>query len=316
MRALIATLSLALALAGPALAQDAGPPTPPDAKVLAVYAPRLAFASGVARSRYAADLAAALTQATGIPFLGRGFASGGAFAQQVAAGKVAVALVDAQVQVRRGFQALAQGQQGGRPAAPMVLVVAPGVKGTGLLALEGKRLAGVPVGPGDAGFVANFLLQGEVPADFFKAGRDARDVQGAVALVKLGKADAAFTPAGRTGGLRAVFRSRPVPLPVLVQVDPGLPADQAGALKRAAAGLRVAGPLDGFGAVDSAGLGALKASLGAPRQRAATPVLVPAPVTLGPVPAYPAPAAPAQVAPPPSGLADALGVPEPPADRF
>ncbi|MCA9543623.1 MAG: PhnD/SsuA/transferrin family substrate-binding protein [Myxococcales bacterium] len=319
MRALLQWVTLgalALGLTAPALAQDAGPPPPDEARVLGVYAPRLAFDSGVARSRYAADLAAALTQATGLPFKGRGFASSGAFAEQVAAGKVTVALVDAQVQARRGFTALAQGQQGGRPAAPLVLVVAPGVKGDGLLALKGKRLADVPVDTGDAGFVANFLMQGEVAGEFFKAGRSAHDVQGAVALVKLGKADAAFTPADRTEGLRTVFRSRPVPLPVLVLVDASLPAEQAAALRQAAPRLKVPGPLDGFGAVDSGGLQALRGSLGKPRQREAQPVMVAAPVNLGPVAAFPATARSAQVAEPPGGLAEALGVPEPPAERF
>ncbi len=308
-------LALWLAMPGVAWAQDGGPAEADDARVVGVYAPRLLFASGMARSRYAADVAAALSAATGLAFKGRGFATGREFDSQVATGRVAVALVDAQVQARRSLTPLGQARRNGKAAAPMVLVVAPGVQVDGLLALKGRSLATVPVGPGDAGFRANFLLQGEVGDDFFSLGRSARDVQGALNLVSLGKADAAFTFAGDTAGLRVVFRSRPVPLPVWVQTDPSLTAAQVAQIRQALAGLRVAGPVQGVGPADGPALAGLAKALGAPRRRVARPILGTAPDDLPPLAAHPA-------APRPVGVAgavpvaDALGVPAPPADAF
>lgn len=304
-----------LGLLLPALALAQQPAEAPEALVVGVYTPRVAYGGALGRGAFANQIAQQLTAATGVPFRGQGFSSGGAFAEQVAAGKVAFAVVEAQLQARRRFTGLAHASKGGKARAPMALVVGGGSAARDLGGLKGARLATVPVGKGDAGFVANLLLQGEVGAGFFAEGRAARDAGGALSLVKLGKADAAFTFAGATGGLRAVFRSRPVSLPVFVQTSGGLPADVVGKVRAAIRSVRVPGAvIDGFTGYDAGAVEAVARQLGAPRQRKARPVLAPVAIERPAVGAYPAPLAPLPVGFAPA--ADSLGVPPPPADAF
>lgn len=212
MRACPRALALfaALLVAGPAAAQ--GPDAPADETlVVGVYAPNMYFANSLERSQYADQLAAGLGRITGRTFRGRGFSTQGEFDNQVAAGQVHFALIDAQHQLERGYEALAQGTANGQPTRPMVLVAA---SGGSVADLQGKRLARVQLGRGDEAFIVNHLLQSQVDPDFFGEARTVRDVQGALSLVKLGKADAAFAYKGIEPG---IFESRPVPLPVFVR---------------------------------------------------------------------------------------------------
>lgn len=233
----------------------------PEPWVVGVYTPRVFFPNSLARNEYAASVAAALQGATGQPFRGRAFAAAGAFGTQVEAGAVHFAVVEAQMVLERGYSALAQGTAGGQPTRPMVLVTAGG-KGANVGALSGKSLARVVVGKGDANFVSHFLLQGQVPTDYFKVAKTARDVQGALSLVRLGKADVTLTYASATGGLSPVFQSRPAPLPVFVRTGAAVPAEVVAAVRGAITGVKVnAGVFDGFTAYDAKVLAPLKRAL-------------------------------------------------------
>ncbi len=307
----------ALLLIAPAQAQDTGAPAADGAAtyVVGVFTPRVLFANSLARQRYAEGIAQALQTATGAPFRGRGFATAGEFANQVGAGAVDFAVVEAQYQIEKGYPALAQATAGGAAAQPMVLAVGGG-KGENIGELQGKSLATVSVGPGDRAFVTNFLLQGQVEPDYFKKGKGARDVQGALTLVSLGKADATFTYAGQTAGLGTAFRSRPAPLPVFVQTDPSVPGEVAGTVRKAIIGVRAPGGLlDGFAAYDSKPHGALRGALkAAPARPGGTPVTSPVRAALPTVePHLSLSGEPPVVLPDPA--AD-LTVPPPPADQF
>lgn len=227
---LLALVAAAL-LALPAAAQ--GPDAPAEAPlVVGVYAPNMYFANSLARSQYADQLAAGLGRVTGLSFRGRGFSTQGEFDNQVAARQVHFALVDAQHQLDRGYEALAQGTANGQPTRPMVLVAR---SGGSVADLEGKRLARVQLGRGDEAFIVNHLLQNQVDPGFFGKARTVRDVQGALTLVELGKADAAFAYKGIAPG---IFQSRPVPLPVFVRTA-GVPAGVEQKVRQAVLGLTV-----------------------------------------------------------------------------
>jgi hypothetical protein len=266
----VSRLALSIALSLLAGAAQAQVPVDPGATVegpqpwvVGVYTPRVFFPNSLARNRYATSVAAALQSATGQPFRGRAFAASGAFGGQVEAGAVHFAVVEAQMVIERGYPALAQGTSGGRSARPMVLVTAGG-KGANVGALSGRSLARVVVGKGDANFVSHFLLQGQVPSNYFKVGKTARDVQGALSLVRLGKADVTLTYAGATGGLSAVFRSRPAPLPVFVRTGAAVPAEVVAAVRGAITGVKVdAGVFDGFSGYDAKALAPLRRALAA-----------------------------------------------------
>jgi hypothetical protein len=314
MRAWMVALAL---LASPAWAQDGADsgPAVPEALVIGVYTPRVLYSGALGRGAFANQLAQQIASATGVAFKGRGFTSRGALTAQIKAGKVAFALVAAQHQAGRSYPGIAHGAKGGKTRLPMALVVGPGSKARDLAGLEGAKLANVPVGGGDAGFVANLLLQGEVGGDFFTTGREARDVSGALSLVKLGKADAAFTYAAATGGLRVVFRSRPVALPAFVQTDAALPAAVVAKVRAAVGQVRIPGAvIDGLAPYDAAAVKAVAGQLGAPKRRRAQPVLAPVATDAPPVSAFLAPLAPAPVQFVPA--AASLGVPPPPADAF
>lgn len=273
-----------------------------------VYAPLMYFPNSLARSQYAQAFAERLGRVTGREFRGRAFATEGEFQNQIKAGQVHFALVDAQHQIERGFAPIAQGVAGGRPARSMVLVA----RGAQSVAdLEGKRLARVRLGRGDRGFVFNFLLQNQVDPDFFADDRATRDVQGALSLVKLGKADAAFAYEGAADG---IFRSRAVPLPVFVRTGDVAP-DALAAVKSGVLGVNLDGPVQGFSGFSAELLRPLAAALkSAPRGPGNRPVFARTEAALPAVPAALDPGAAPTAALPP--VADDIEVLPPPADLY
>lgn len=296
----IGMLLLALLCASPAAAQTDDAPL-----VVGVYAPQVLFASALARTGFAKQIADQLASKTGLTVVGRGFATRGDFDQQVKAGRVHFAVIGAPLQARRGYPALAQGQSGGRSTRAMVLAT-QGAKTIG--ALKGATLAGV--GKTERGLVMNYLLQGQVPPDYFKF-KPARDVQAALGLVKLGRAGGAFTFAGNAAGLNTAFISRPMPLPVFVQTDKSLGSDVVAKVRRAIGGVAVQnGTVSGFGAVDQALIGRIGAALkSAPRAVSTAPVLAPVRGALPPVPEFMERSAPPVRLPPPA--ADMVAPPAP-----
>lgn len=313
MRALTPIVAAALALL-----TTLTPPRPANAQAdlpvvepltIGVYAPLMYFPNSLARSQYAQAFAERLGRVTGRTFRGRAFATEGEFQNQIKAGQVHFALVDAQHQIERGFTPLAQGVAGGRPARSMVLVA----RGASSVAdLEGKHLARVRLGRGDRGFVFNYLLQNQVDPDFFADDqRAARDVQGALSLVKLGKADAAFAYEGAQDG---IFRSRPVPLPVFVRTGDVAP-DALAAVKSGVLGVNLDGPVQGFSGFSSDLLRPLAAALkSTPRGPGNRPVFARTEAALPAVPAALDPGAAPTAALPP--VADDLEVLPPPADLY
>ena len=221
-------LVLALCVAPPAGAQ-------PEPLVVGVYSPWTYFPDSLSRSRYAMELAGALSRSTGLDIDGRGFTAREVFEAQVKAGQIAFAIIDAQHQLEHGFTPLAQTIAHGRPTRSMVLAVRD-PSGVDLSAMRGRTLANVLHGPWDARFVVNFLLRNQVEPDFFVGGRTVRDVGSALSLVKLGQVDAAFTYKGTHPG---IYESPPVPLPAFVQTNNSLPVDVVAKVRRAVLGVAV-----------------------------------------------------------------------------
>lgn len=279
LQTLLAPLLLVGLLAAPAAYAQ-------DSLTVGVYAPRIFFGNSLARGQYAQQVAQALAAKTGLDIKGRAYVGGGEFGAQIKAGEVHFAVVDAQYAIDRGYAPIAQGTAGGNTAPPMALVVGGGVDAKTVGDLQGKRLVRVAVSGSDQKFQLNWLLQGQVGPDYFKAGGTARDAQGAISLVKLGKADAAFTYSSADGGLRSVYRSRGAPLPYFVQTNDDVPADVAAKVRAAIRGVQAKNPVfDGFGPPgNNAGLaGALKRGLTRP---SGAPILTSVKNSMPPVPTF------------------------------
>lgn len=298
-------------VAGAAQAQDAGVPAEPAATplVVGVYAPLTFFPNSSARNQYAAHVAQALEAAIGMPMRGRGFAKG--FSRD----GVDFAIVGATQLAQAGYPPLAQATWRGKPSRAMVLVVGGGVAGGNIGALKGASLARPPVPKAEA-FVANFLLQRQVDAGYFKpAGRKPADAQGALSLVRLGRADATFTFEGNEAGMRRVFVSRPMPLPVFVQVRKDLPDETVAKVRKAITTVSVGNSVfDGFAAFSANVHASLRGALDSGTKRTPPKPVVAVPRTrLPPVPSFLDAGDPAVVMP---RAADDLAVPDPPGDGF
>ena len=314
------SLALLLGMGGLAVAQDTPAPAPEAAPAATVglYAPSLPFGDSLARARYAEMLAKSLESAIGQTVRGRAFATAGEFQSQVAAGALDFAVVDASFAFEHGnLKPLAQAVSGGNPAR--ALVVATGAGGANVSALAGQSFVLFDVGPSEDRFVANFIFQGQIAADYFKRGKSVRDAQAAVSSVKLGKAQVTLTYEGATGGLASVFTSRPAPLPIFVQARDAVEPSLLAAVKKAAVGLPAGTDVfDSFGGYNpngAANSGLRSALSQAPGGNQIEPVFAPSGTMLPPVPSYLEAAVPASAVVEPT-MVDALTVPPAPGDTM
>lgn len=299
-----------LLMVGAAYGQDAGVEAAPEVKplVVGVYAPLVFFPNSSARNQYAANVAQTLEAATGLPMRGRGFAKG--FSRD----SVDFAIIGATQQAKAGYPALAQATWKGKTKRPMVLAVGGKVAGGNIGGMKGAKLARPPV-PGSEALVVNFLLQRQVDAGYFGAAGRPADAQGAVSLVRLGRADATFTFSGSSGGLRTVFTSRGMPLPVFVQVNRALPAETVAKVRAGVTSVSVTNSVfDGFTGYSAGVHSSLRGALNAgTKRRTPDPVMAPPRGRVPPVPSF-LEVGKAQVVMPPA--VDDLHVPAPPNDAF
>lgn len=321
MKTLTLTLALCLGLALPRgvdAQTPASEPAAPAAATIGVFIPSVYFSDSLARARYAESVAQKLEAAVGQPVRGKAFGAAGEFQAQVAAGAVDFAIVDAPYAAAHGgLKPIAQATSGGNGARPMQVLTQGGADS--VAALAGQTMVLFDVGAAEDRFVANFIFQGQIGADYFKRAKPVRDVQAALAVVKLGKAQVTVSFEGAGGGLTSVFTSRPAPLPLFVQTRDAVDAGLVAAVKKAALGLQApTEAYDAFGAYNpGAGpMSALRSALGsAPGGAQTEPVLSPANSPLPNVPSYLDPALPpGLVAEPPAS--DALSLPPPPADAL
>jgi hypothetical protein len=228
---------LAAALAAAAIASLSIPGAPvsqPDNRPLrlGIFTPSIEFA----------DSAAAVKRAIGRDVEGLSFTGLGS----LRGAGVDVAIVDAECAVSNRWPVLASARVGGAAGRSWALFARDAKS---LLELRGKRLVTVKSGCNDAGFVANALLESEVPMSFFGAWTGKPEVKGAVAEVAtLRGGEAVFAPVGSGRGLRQLFVAASIPGPALVKINGGLDGETAAAVARAVAAFGGRGPISGFAA--------------------------------------------------------------------
>lgn len=262
-----AALALALALvAGAAAAARA------DTVTVGVFAPSAPFPSTAARVELATRLGEQLGRALGGTGVGRVYARATDFAAAVRKGEVTIALVDAAYLAGTGGYAVIAGAVHGGDTAQRWQVIARA--GTHTLAeLRGKRVLVPSNGGREADLVLNVLLGG-AERDLFKI-EAAPDTASAIAALGLGKADAAFVPAGvePPAGTAQVVALPALPTPVLVAYGAVSPARRA-ALARAAASFTGDAIIAALRETGDAGVREIARRFAAPVKRGA--LLVPA----------------------------------------
>jgi hypothetical protein len=243
------------------------------ADFIGLYAPSAPFSGPVARLDFVAKLATEL----GPTFTGRAYARAADFAAAVKRGELSFAVVDAAYLAAIGapYRVLAIAQRGGATEAAWEVVTSTPAQS--LIGLRGKTVAVPDIGARAEAFVHDFLLEGELPRDFFGRVTYAPDSLSALAAVERGRADAAIVPSGLTlpAGTRRVATLRALSWPVLVAL-PG-----AGGIDAVtAAAVRVRGEvLEGFLTGGGAAVQALAGQLGRVDRRApflAPPLRLPA----------------------------------------
>lgn len=251
---LLSSIACALALATPAVASA-------DDITIGLYAPTAPFESSGDRVSFINSVAAHLApSANGAKVTGKVYASASAYAAAVKKGEIQFAIIDAPYAAANGmpYTVLASATRSGEAAAPWQLITKSSVGA--IRDLKGTKVAVPTVGAKANAFVTNVLLGGEVDATYFATITEAPDVRSAVTLVSLGKADAAFVPAGvdAPSGTKRLISLPSVGWPVFVSL-PGADAKLATAF---GARLKSFGGAGGFGSFIDATNGTYRGLVG------------------------------------------------------
>jgi hypothetical protein len=267
-RALVAFgIAAMIAIAAPA--RDARA----DAITVGLFAPSAPFDGTASRVEFTTRLARALGAALGKDGIGRVYGRAGDFAAAVKKGEVHVAVVDARylaIANAGGGAVVAVALHGGDDAAPWQLVSRGA---TAVLALRGQVVLVPAMGGREGEFVRNALYAGELGKDFFAKVEASPDTASALASLGLGKAAAAFVPAGLDPpqGTQVIATLPAVSWPVVVVY--GL--DDAARAKVVAAlvAFQGGGSLAGFRAADAEAVHALARRMTPAEKRG--PMIVP-----------------------------------------
>lgn len=251
---LLTSLACALMLATPAIAsaQDI---------TIGLYAPTAPFESSGDRISFINSIADHLEPAAnGAKVTGKVYASASAYAAAVKKGEIQFAIIDAPYGAAIGmpYTVHASATRSGDPSAQWQLITKSSVGA--IRDLKGAKVALPTVGSKANAFVTNVLLGGEVDTSYFSSITEAPDVRSAVTLVSLGKADAAFVPAGvdAPGGTKRLLSLPSVGWPVFVS----LPGSDARLATAFGARLKTFGGAGGFGSFTDATNGSYRGLVG------------------------------------------------------
>jgi hypothetical protein len=272
----IVTLLAALAFfasARPAAAQS-------STITIGLYAPTAPFEGTGDRVTFINALADHLSkEAGGAKVTGKVYSSAGSFAAAAKKGEIQFAVVDAPYAAALGlpWKILGSAVRGGDSTAAWQVVGSSNINK--LSDLKGKKVVVPSIGAKEGAFVTNVLLDGEVEASYFDKILEAADARSAVTMVSVGKADAAFVPAGvdLPGGVHAIMSLGQVGWPAFVALPS---ADEA---RTKAFGARVksfsgSGAFSGFTGGDAGRYRNLAGSFGRGTKKG--PMAVPPPARL------------------------------------
>jgi hypothetical protein len=268
-------LALAASRARPAAAQ------PADAVTIGLFAPTAPFDGAGDRVAFVNALASHLAaEAGGARVTGKVYSSATAFSAAVKRRQIHFAVIDAPYAAALGLPAdyriLGAAVRAGSSQGAWQLV-GPARRLGRLADLRGKRVVVPSIGAREGAFVTNALLAGEVDAGYFAAILEAADARSALTMVAVGKADAAFVPAGLElpDGLARVMSLGQVGWPMFVAL-PAADEARARAFARRLASFTSTGAFTGFTAADAGRYRGLAARFSRGRKRGLMAVPPPA----------------------------------------
>jgi hypothetical protein len=252
---LLTSLVCALTLATPAVASA-------EDITIGLYAPTAPFESSGDRVSFINAIADHLAPAAnGSRVTGKVFASASAYAAAVKKGEIQFAIIDAPYAAALGmpYTVLASATRSGDASASWQLIAKSSIGA--IRDLKGAKVAIPTVGAKANSFVTNVLLGGEVDASYFATISEAPDVRSAVTLITVGKADAAFVPAGvdAPSGTKRLISLPTVGWPVFVS----LPGTESRLATAFGARLKTFGGAGGFGSFTDATNGTYRGLVGA-----------------------------------------------------
>jgi hypothetical protein len=251
----LARIACALCLVTPAVATA-------DDITIGLYAPTAPFESSGDRVSFINAVSDHLgPAANGAKVTAKVYASASAYAAAVKKGEIQFAIVDAPYAAANGmpYTVLASATRSGDTSAQWQLIAKSSIGA--IRDLKGAKVAIPTVGAKANAFVTNVLLGGEVDASYFGSITEAPDVRSAVTLITVGKADAAFVPAGTDApsGTKRLISLPSVGWPVFVAL-PGSDAKLGAAF---ASRLKGFGGAGGFGGFADASNGTYRGLVGA-----------------------------------------------------
>jgi ABC-type amino acid transport substrate-binding protein len=239
----------AATLVGLAMLGRAAPAAAQDGTItVGLFAPSAPFEGPVERLQFVSALAEHVADRVGAAKgIGRSYAKASDFAEAVSRGEVDYAVLDSPYGAARGlpFKVLATAVRGGSTQTAWVLVAAGDARR--IADLKGKQITLPRIGVRDRSFLTRVLLGDEVAASFFAKVDFAPNALSALASVKLGRADAAFVPAGLAlpDGARVIATAPDIGWPMLVAL-PSADADQSAKVAAAAASFQGGTVFSGF----------------------------------------------------------------------
>jgi hypothetical protein len=247
---------------------------------IGLYAPTAPFESTGDRVSFINALADHLEkEAGGAKVTGKVYSSASSFASAAKKGDIQFAVVDAPYAAAIGlpWKILGSAVRDGSSTAAWQVVGGDNV--SKLADLKGRRVVVPATGAKESAFVTNVLLDGEVEGSYFTKIVEAADARAAVTMVSVGKADAAFVPAGvdLPSGVHSVKSLGEVGWPMFVALPA---ADEA---RTKAFGARVksfsgSGAFGGFAGGDAGRYRGLAGSFGRGTKKG--PMAVPPPARL------------------------------------
>jgi len=249
---------------------------------IGLYAPTAPFEGTGDRVSFVNALAAHLARdANGAKVTGKVYSSAGSFAAAAKKGEIQFAVVDAPYAAALGlpWKMLGSAEREGGSTAAWQVVAGSGIGK--LSQLRGKKVVVPSIGAKESAFVTNVLLDGEVDGAYFGKIIEAADARSAVTMVSVGKADAAFVPAGidLPAGVRTVLTLGQVGWPMFVALPT---ADEARTRAFAARvkSFHGTGAFSGFGSADAGRYRGLAGSFGRGTKKGPMAVSAPARLTV------------------------------------
>jgi hypothetical protein len=244
MRTPLLILALLVATSAPLHAE-------PQRIYIGLYAPTAPFSGPTERLDFVTRLAEHLSTDQ-VQVTGRVFTQTAALVAATKRGEIHLAVLDAPYAAARGlpYRILAAAVRNGSSASAWQLVTTGSLQRLGQL--RGKTVTLPRIGAGDAAFLTYTLLESEVEPSFFGKIQPAPDSLSAATMAAVGRADAAFVPAGipLPGNLRVVASLRPIGWPMLCAL-PNLDPAVAEELGKRARSFRHGGPFSGFGPAEA-----------------------------------------------------------------